>query len=561
MPDFTIEGNPANIRSKAVLMDQKGQLFFDTGEALSKIDTSGWTGRAADTFRDAHDLEPDRWFKAGNGFMKASAALTTYAGALESAQASAEAARAEHDRGDQETQRARSSYDSYLGQMRTYWAQGGTDPAEPFVDWGEPIRQGAVSDLDAARSELDNAAHNCAGEVRAGCADAPEEPNWFESGLRFVGGVLEGAGEAVWDLLTMVPFSPVNMVMDAYKMATGELTPEELMKKYELSAEAAVDMAQGVYTGITTDPIGFGRELGKSLLDWDTWADDPARAIGHLVPDAVAAVATGGAGALATRGTKMGLDLLDGLSDLSKLRHLDSMEDLAGLRRLDDGAPRSLFDLDSNPTGNRDLRDQLTEPSYSRDNRGIIEPDYDVMGENPATGRPYTVDEFVDRYQVPTGDPRYPVDWDWPPHRGAVPGTETIVDPSDVPRMDRIGGPGGEYFTDDGTPMGERSLPPDRLNFERNQWDIDRGHPDLQDGSVRIERSEVAPAFNQEGGGVQYRFLDENGDKISQGELASRGIITPPPDFSPGNAAAGAAAVHGAQTADRLADEQDRSPR
>ena len=65
-------------------------------------------------------------------------------------------------------------------------------------------------------------------------------------------------------------------------------------------------MAKGIYTGLTTDPIGFGKELGKSLLDWDTWADDPARAIGHLVPDAIVAVATAGTGALATRGAKGG---------------------------------------------------------------------------------------------------------------------------------------------------------------------------------------------------------------------------------------------------------------
>jgi hypothetical protein len=49
-------------------MEQKGQLFYDTGDALSKIDVSGWTGRAADEFREAHDLEPERWIKAGNGF-------------------------------------------------------------------------------------------------------------------------------------------------------------------------------------------------------------------------------------------------------------------------------------------------------------------------------------------------------------------------------------------------------------------------------------------------------------------------------------------------------------
>lgn len=336
MPDFEIEGSPGNIRAKALTMDQKGQLFYDTGDALSKIDVSGWTGRAADEFREAHDLEPERWYKSGNGFKKAAAGLTTYAGQLENAQSRAEWARKEYERGQQESQSARTQYDSYMGRMRSYWAGGGTDQADPFVDWGDPIQQEALAELAAARADLDNAAHVCAGEVRAGCADAPEEPNWFESGLRFVGGIFEGAGEAVWDLLTMVPFSPVNMVIDAYKLATGDLTPEELMKKYELSAENAWTMARGIYTGLTTDPVGFGKELGKSLLDWDTWADDPARAIGHLVPDAVVAVATVGAGAVATRGARGGMDALDGLSDLNRLDNLSDLDKLENFDNLDD---------------------------------------------------------------------------------------------------------------------------------------------------------------------------------------------------------------------------------
>lgn len=366
MPDFEIEGNPSNIRAKAVTMEQKGQLFYDTGDALARIDVSGWTGRAADEFREAHDLEPERWIASGNGFKKAAAGLRTYAGELETAQSRADWARGEYERGQGESANARTSYDSYMGRMRTYWSGGGTDQAQPFVDWGSPIQQDALTELDAARADLDNAAHVCAGEVRAGCADAPEEPNWLESGLTFVGGIFEGAGEAVWDLLTMVPFSPVNLVIDHYKLATGDITPEELMKKYELSAENAWDMATGIYTGLTTDPIGFGRELGKSLLDWDTWADDPARAIGHLVPDAIAAVATAGTGALATRGAKGGMDVLDGLSDLTKLDNLsdltklddlgdltklDNLDDLSGLNRLepfDAGDARAIDDYTGN---------------------------------------------------------------------------------------------------------------------------------------------------------------------------------------------------------------------
>ena len=376
MPDFVIEGNPGNVRAKALTMEQKGQLFYDTGDALAKIDVSGWTGRAADEFREAHDLEPDRWVKAGNGFKKAAAGLTTYAGALEDAQRRAAEAKAEYERGERESASARTQYDSYMGRMRSYWSSGGTDQAEPFVDWGDPIQQEALGALNAARADLDNAAAVCAGEVRAGCADAPEEPNWLESGLKFVGGIFEGAGEAVWDLLTMVPFSPVNMVIDSYKLATGDLTPEELMKKYELSAENAWSMAQGIYTGLTTDPVGFGKELGKSLLDWDTWADDPARAIGHLVPDAVAAVATAGTGALATRGAKGGMDLLDGLSDLSKLDNLadlnkldnlsdlNKLDNLSDLNRLDNLSDLSRYDdVTPSPQGvGRTLDDPALEP-------------------------------------------------------------------------------------------------------------------------------------------------------------------------------------------------------
>lgn len=568
MPDFVIEGNPGAIRAKAVTMEQKGQLFYDTGDALSKIDVSGWTGRAAEEFREAHDLEPDRWTKAGNGFRKAAAGLTTYAGELESAQSRAEAARKEYERGQQESESARTQYDSYLGRMRAYWSSGGTDPAEPFVDCGSPIQQEALGALEAARADLDDAAHVCAGEVRAGCADAPEEPNWLESGLKFVGGVLEGAGEAVWDLLTMVPFSPVNLVIDSYKLATGDLTPEELMTKYELSAENAWTMAQGIYTGLTTDPVGFGKELGKSLLDWDTWADDPARAIGHLVPDAVAAVATAGTGALATRGVKGGMDALDGLSDLARLddladlRHLDDLGGPGGLGGPNrfDGPPERMFEWDTGASGARPLGDQLERPSYSASNRDIVDGDYDVLG-----GRD-TPQEFLDEFYKPTGNPDYPMDWDWEnaaPNEGRVPGTERVLDPGDLPEIDRIGGPGGEYFGRDGDAMSERSLPPDRLNFPRNSWEIDADHPSIKDGSIRIEESEVAPAFGQDGGGLQYRFLDENGAAVSQGDLAKDGIITRmdelrahPADPDPGldgrAGVTGFAATYGLQSLDRF---------
>lgn len=76
----------------------------------------------------------------------------------------------------------------------------------------------------------------------------------------------------------------------------------------------------------------------------------------------------------------------------------------------------------------------------------------------------------------------------------------------------------------------------------------------------------MAPAFGQDGGGVQYRFFDENGETLSQGDLADRGIITkmnelrvhPPAadaasvGVDPRAGAAGFGIPHGLQSLDRL---------
>lgn len=118
---------------------------------------------------------------------------------------------------------------------------------------------------------------------------------------------------------------------------------------YRLSVEQVGAMAQALWD----DPVGFGTELGKGLLDWDTWADDPARAIGHLLPDAVAALFTAGTGAAATRGAsglsmlaRHGDDLLDGAGDLATgLNRVDDLGDLNRLDHLDDLSSRRMDDL------------------------------------------------------------------------------------------------------------------------------------------------------------------------------------------------------------------------
>jgi len=353
VPEFTVAGDPGAIRAQAETMRAKADMFLGTAEALAKVTTDGWHGRAADHFRDAFDVEPQRWYDAGDGFVRAAWSLEVYADAVADAQRRAAWAEGEYARGEQATADARAAYDADVARARQEAADAAargqlmTLTIVPFEDPGEAVRQGAVAEYEAARAELDSAADACADGVRSGCSAAPEERSWLESGLAAVGGFFAGAGEATWDLLTL-PGSPISLLSDGLDLATGHLTPEEMAVKYRLKVETVGDMLNA----LAEDPVAFGENLGKALLDWDTWADDPARALGHLVPDAVAAVFTAGAGTAATRGAKGAADVADAagdlasagnrLDDLSDLGHLD---DAGGLSRLDDASDLGRVEL------------------------------------------------------------------------------------------------------------------------------------------------------------------------------------------------------------------------
>jgi hypothetical protein len=391
VPDFHIDGDAGAIRSRTAQMRTKGQTFVDTGDALAKISTGGWTGRAADKFADKFDAEPERWRKAGDGFVDAAAALEAYADALDDAKRRAAWAKDEYARGDKESESARSAYDADVSRARQEVAdaaaQGTHMPLTilPFKDPGDAIRKNALDELSSAKADLEKAAHIAADGVRAGATNAPEKRKWYEKIGAAVGGFLVGAGEAVWDLLTMSSFSPINMLMDAHQLATGDMTPEELAAKYRMSVESVGDMVDA----LKEDPAEFGKQLGKGLLDWDTWADDPARALGHLVPDAVAAFFTAGTGTVATRGAKGTADALDALGDIGDanraidaLHHFDDV-DLAPQgtgRHLDDPAlPPWVDDThskhpDLSHDGIRGMWDYTTDDGYRTANNAMRDP-------------------------------------------------------------------------------------------------------------------------------------------------------------------------------------------
>jgi uncharacterized protein YukE len=318
---FAVAGDPAAVTARAGVMRARAVTFRVGAEGLSSITTAGWSGRAADRFRERFDVEPQRWQEAADGFTRAAGALEVYAQALTHAQDAARTAKGEYARGEAVTASARAAYDADVARgqaAKTSWeAANGpgtyTLTIEPFTDPGQAIRDGAVRAFQTVQTDLEAAAHTCADEVRAGCAGAPEQRNWLETGLAFVGGILAGAGEAVWDLTQLVYKLQYGPILDLVDLATGDLTVEELAAKKQLQ----VEQVQAMWTALRTDPAGFGKNIGKAVLDWDTWADDPARAIGHLVPDAVVAFFTAGTGTAATRGGRALERTMAVLKDLS----------------------------------------------------------------------------------------------------------------------------------------------------------------------------------------------------------------------------------------------------
>ena len=492
MPDFTIEGNPGGIRSRAATTRSKADVFMSTGDALAKITTDGWNSRAGDRFREKFDTEPERWRASGDGFVTAAAALENYADALDHAQSRARWAEKEYARGDQVSQDARSAYDADVSQAKdkvhaaAAAGQVMTLTIVPFHDPGDAIRSGALEEYASAKSDLESAAHSCAAGVRAGCAAAPEKRKWYESVGAAVGGFLKGAGEALVDLGELASWlvNPAGaMAMSLLGDAQSGMTAEEIAAKWKLKGEDA----QGMLDALQKDPLEFGKNLGKAMLDWDTWSDDPARALGHLLPDAIIAVLTAGSGTVATRGAKGGVDALDALEgisrldDLADLRHLDDLGDVTDLSRLD------RVDLDGVPdwTHGRDVGPD--SPG------GDLYPDgYDRFGDLGEQG-------FFDKYWDPEKG-----SWDYPEAKDGYPdGFDGPVEPNRLDTgdvVDRYGRPGGEYASPEGTPFDQRALPPSSAGAGYHRYEVLKPLPE------GVTEGKIAPWFEQPGGGIQYKF-------------------------------------------------------
>lgn len=460
-PVDLVPGDVDGVEALARRLGGFAQAAAGAGDQLRDVQAGSWVGPAGDAFRAQVGDLPRQLDRAAASFAAAQRALSSYAHVLREARGTAARAVDLHGDGDRATARWQDATEP-----------GGHDP-------GEDARAAARRLLADARARVAAAGDAAASRLRAAAEHAPKEPSLLSRAMHQVGQFLAGAGEATWGLLELgFRLSPVYALID----------PEGFV-------EHGAGLVQGLVYGVQ-----HPKEFAKAVLDWDTWKENPARALGHLVPDLILTLATAGGGA-AARGARG----LDAVGDVSTVRRgLDGAEEVAGAVR------RSPYDT-------------VVAPRISRQVLPVVDDGYSPLGSAP------DADSFARDYIRVTGDPDRPTDWIWPDNAGAVPGSERVVVPAPGMRIDRIGSEGGDFFTEPGTPFSQRSLPPDRLELELKEWEVRAEHPELAGGSVRLEASEVAPWFGQPGGGVQYRFLDADGVPIPNWQLRERTILTQVP--------------------------------
>jgi RHS repeat-associated protein len=302
-PTQLIHGDPAAIRSTASSLHEFSGAFGQTASGLSDIDTSHWTGAAADAFRAKYSPEPGKWQDASTASSDAGGALQSYAGTVQWAQGQAREAIALYAQGQQATQVAMTAYhdnvSAYNAAAQQYDARlsagqdPGPRPVEPgaFSDPGATLRERAQQILAAARAERDRAGSAAASVVSRAAGTAPASPGlWSQVGdtltdvsqgtqlakASFTSGVLTGVADIGKVARDVNPLDPWNQAHPAEYLAG----------------------LSGIGAGLVHDAMHPADLEGQVL--GGGWGSDPAEAAGKLVPQLALAVATGGSGAAAT---------------------------------------------------------------------------------------------------------------------------------------------------------------------------------------------------------------------------------------------------------------------
>lgn len=221
-PTALIPGDPGTINSTALALRDYGDLLQLAGQGLQRIDTSaGWTGPAADAFRNVFRGQPGKWLQAGDAFHDAATALHSYVDSLE-------------------------------------WAQGQAAYAIDLWASGAANHQAAQATLAAARSVLDSAG-NTANTVVGRARDmAPPKPGFWSQVGSDVGSFLSGTEHTLENV-------GEGIVNDAASLGNAALhDPGNLLEAVGGMALTVLS-GSGEVGGFVLDATGVGALIGASI--------------------------------------------------------------------------------------------------------------------------------------------------------------------------------------------------------------------------------------------------------------------------------------------------------
>jgi hypothetical protein len=242
---------------------------------LRSMDSGGWIGEAADAFWSSVGDVLKKLGDAAAAFQEAVFALRTYTAVLREAQAGVRRALSLLDQADTESRGWAARNAAVVIENITAPYTGVVVPTSP-EDPGEALRQQAHTLITEAKGRVAAAARHAADQLAMAAEHAPDKPGFLSRSWHVVSEVAGGAAESVTGMATF----------------TFKLSPAYAIINPDGYVENGVGLVKGLAYG-ATHPVDFA----KAILDWDTWAESPGRALGHLLPAVALAVASAGAGA------------------------------------------------------------------------------------------------------------------------------------------------------------------------------------------------------------------------------------------------------------------------
>ena len=325
-PIFTIGGDPDGISTRAAVIMDRANEFEEIHSSLISLNSDGWTGRAADHFREKFKIQIQGWADAQEAFSSASQAYSSYASTLQSAQSQCDEIRSRWQQGQQAVEQAQNNKADARSRAQ---AEGGIPMFDASCDEGpgRATMQGAEADFQALVDGVNASGTALIAALDAGIAKLPER-TWGDAAWRTAGSVLLGLREGVESLGKLMMLGLPDLSADLGRLWRGEITPAEFQAKY---VDIPLNTISTIASGIANDPGKFFTELGKSLVDWDAWADDPGRAFGRIIPDIVITIATAGAAAGAKGLTGSARFAYVGREVFLQVTHISDVQDIAHL--------------------------------------------------------------------------------------------------------------------------------------------------------------------------------------------------------------------------------------